>query len=270
MVRPIKQGLDYFPMDVTTDDKFELIEAKYGIIGFGVVIKLFQKIYKEGYFIEWTEDKMLIFKKTINVEINLIKEIVIDALHYGIFNKTLFDKYKILTSCGIQKRFLNACDRRKSIILNKNFIIVDINSINVNINWINEGKSTQSKVKYSKEYKYSEFYDYQIEVAKEYLTKHPEDRPICIEYYNFICWLFNKGKFSTKDILGKEIDNRKYNLLAMPKQLSYVEFVKIRYRLNEQGYMDMFEDMENWKDLKKRKEIYKTALTFIKNRQTVK
>ena len=48
MARPIKTGLDYFPMDVDTDEKFELIEAKHEIVGFGIVIKLFQRIYKSG------------------------------------------------------------------------------------------------------------------------------------------------------------------------------------------------------------------------------
>ena len=43
MARPQKEGLDYFPFDVDMDqdDKVALIEAKHGITGFGVVVKLF-------------------------------------------------------------------------------------------------------------------------------------------------------------------------------------------------------------------------------------
>jgi hypothetical protein len=59
MSRPIKQGLDYFPMDVEVDDKIELIEAKHGISGFGILVKLFQKIYKEGYYLNWNEETLL-------------------------------------------------------------------------------------------------------------------------------------------------------------------------------------------------------------------
>jgi len=153
MARPTKQGLDYFPMDVTTDDKFELIEAKHGITGFGIVVKLFQKIYKEGCYLEWSEEKLLIFKKNINVDINTINEVINDCLCYEIFDKNIHKKYSILTSSGIQKRFFAACDRRKNVELNKKYIIVDINEVNVNINWINDCKSTQSKVKESKEEK---------------------------------------------------------------------------------------------------------------------
>jgi len=151
MARPNKQGLDYFPMDVTTDDKFELIEAKHGLIGFGIIVKLYQKIYKEGYYIRWSEEMLLIFKKSINVDINSINVIINDAIKYKIFDEKLFSKYKILTSCGIQKRFLTACDRRKTVDLCKNYIIANISEINVNINWINDDISTQSKEEESKE-----------------------------------------------------------------------------------------------------------------------
>ena len=59
MSRPIKQGLDYFPMDVDLDEKFELLEAKHGLLGFAVIIKLFQRIYREGYFLKWNEETAL-------------------------------------------------------------------------------------------------------------------------------------------------------------------------------------------------------------------
>ena len=45
MPRPIKNGVDYFPLDVHLDKKFELIEAEFGLTGFAVVVKLLQRIY---------------------------------------------------------------------------------------------------------------------------------------------------------------------------------------------------------------------------------
>lgn len=156
MARNVKSGLDYFPLDVDTDDKFELIEAKHELIGFAIIIKLFQRIYKAGYYLEWNDEKLLIFKKSINVDINTINDVINDCLKYGIFNKALFKKYKILTSSGIQKRYFKACERRKILNLHKEFIIVDINEINVNINWINDDKSTQRKEEESKENKSKE------------------------------------------------------------------------------------------------------------------
>ena len=156
MSRPIKQGLDYFPLDVDCDDKIELIEAKHGISGFGIIIKLFQKIYKEGYYINCNEESLLLFSKRINVDINLVNEVINDCLGYNIFNKELHKNYNILTSSGIQKRYFNAIERRKTINCIKNYVIDDNNLINVNINWIETCNSTQSKVKKSKEEKEEE------------------------------------------------------------------------------------------------------------------
>ena len=62
--RPIKAGIDYFPLDVIMDEKVELIDAKYGNAGFGVLIKLYQSIYRNGYFLEVDEEKLLLLKKS--------------------------------------------------------------------------------------------------------------------------------------------------------------------------------------------------------------
>ena len=59
MARPLKTGLDYFPLDVSFDDNIELLEAEEGLEGFAILIKLWQKIYSNGYYIEWNEDSLL-------------------------------------------------------------------------------------------------------------------------------------------------------------------------------------------------------------------
>lgn len=45
----IKSGIDYFPLDVTLDAKFELIEAEFGLTGFGVVVHLLQEMRVTAY-----------------------------------------------------------------------------------------------------------------------------------------------------------------------------------------------------------------------------
>ena len=77
MARPIKNGLDYFPMDVVCNDKIELIEAEFGLTGFATVVKLFQKIYGErGYYCEWTDEVALLFGKKNGLGSNVVSEIV--------------------------------------------------------------------------------------------------------------------------------------------------------------------------------------------------
>jgi hypothetical protein len=58
------------------------------------------------------------------------------------------------------------------------------------------------------------------------------------------------------------------SVLAMANQLSFDQFKKIWY-LREKfkfSITEILEEMENWLDLKKRKTVYNTFLTFIKNR----
>lgn len=58
------EGVNFFPLYCVLDEKFELLEAEYGLKGFAIVVKLFQRIYKEhGYYCEWNEDISLMFAK---------------------------------------------------------------------------------------------------------------------------------------------------------------------------------------------------------------
>ena len=148
-------GIPYFPLDVGLDDKFKLLEAEFGIIGFGVVVKIFQKIYGDrGYYIEWTEDVALLFCAEIRQGGGVVSEIISAAIRRGIFDTTLHEKYNILTSKGIQDRYFNAVERRKNVEAKEAYLLinvsekypnVNISSENVNIPKKNAGKSKQRK-----------------------------------------------------------------------------------------------------------------------------
>lgn len=175
MARPQKEGLDYFPLDVKMDDEVKLIEAKFGIAGFGVLIKLYQIIYDNGYYINWTEREQLLYSNRINSDINLIIEVVTECIKWNLFNKEMYSKYEILTSKGIQKRFIEATQRRKEVNFYQEYlllefqkmysekVIVNINRVNVNINEVNTDIGTQRKEKKSKvkksivKHKYGEY-----------------------------------------------------------------------------------------------------------------
>lgn len=156
----MKSGLDYFPLDTCLDDKFELIEAEFGLTGFGVVVKILQKIYGgEGYYVEFTREVALLFAKKIGVGGNVVSEIVSAAIRWGIFDREMFEKYSILTSNGIQKRYFEAVSRRKSITVRNEYLLgsyaqkhknVDNLSKNVNISSENVNISKQSRVEESR------------------------------------------------------------------------------------------------------------------------
>lgn len=154
MARPVKIGLDYFSLDVNLDDNVELMEADCGLQGFAIMIKLWQKIYAEGYFIEWKEDNALLFSRKINTEITLVNSVVIVCLSRGIFNNEIYEKFKILTSKGIQKRYLTVCKqlKRTAVPFIEEYMLVNPEFTDVISEFIpnNSGESTQKKRKEKK------------------------------------------------------------------------------------------------------------------------
>ena len=97
-------------------------------------------------------------------------------------NKEIYDKYKVLTSKRIQLNFLAGSERRKSIELKKEFLLLtddllendNIKIIDVYINEIDSNISTQkeieSKKKIENESIYTETFNYYL--SKENLIKH--------------------------------------------------------------------------------------------------
>lgn len=157
MGRLFKSGLDYFPLDTKMDDEIELIESEHGIKGFGVLVKLYQKIYAYGYWINWDKKEEIMFSNRINVDRNEINDIINSCIEWNIFDKKVFEKYKVLTSRGIQKRYFQIIKRREKIDIVNEYLLVDYNEyldkdkIDVNINLIDVNVNSQSKVKESKE-----------------------------------------------------------------------------------------------------------------------
>lgn len=159
--REYKVGLDYFELDCHMEEKVRLIQAEFGLKGFAVVVKLWQKIYGEfGYYCEWSEDSLLLFMSENGVPgdgKNLIKEIVAACIRRDIFSERLFKDFGILTSSGVQKRYLKATSKREKVELIKEYLLISdgVNKKNVVINSIYGGRNSNSEVgnKQSKEEK---------------------------------------------------------------------------------------------------------------------
>lgn len=126
MARPLQTGLNYFPMDVTIDqdDKVALIEADYGIEGFSIVVKLLMKIYSNGYFYHWGEKEQKLFARKVNIDMETLKGVVEAALRWDLFSQVIFDNHGILTSRGIQKRYFEACGRRKEVSVMREYLLL--------------------------------------------------------------------------------------------------------------------------------------------------
>ena len=167
MARPVKEGLDYFPLyvDIFEDEKIEAISGEFGIKGEIIVVKLLCAIYKKGYFILWSDliiAQML--KRLPGISKDLLNNVVERLVLWEFFDKDLFHSAGILTSEKIQENFFEATKRRKSpkptlyvldkFLENDNSIENDVNGVNVDINsqakGVNVDINSQSKGKKSK------------------------------------------------------------------------------------------------------------------------
>lgn len=242
MARPQKLGLDYFPLDVDIDqdDKIQLVEALHGTAGFAVVIKLLMRIYKEGYYYDWTEMEQLLFSRRVNVDINVLNDIVNDCIKYGLFDQKLYEKYKILTSHGIQERYFEASKRRKNItVVNQYMLINESKIVNANINRVNvdingevvegnDAESTQSKVKESKE-----------EESKQQQTTEEQERtkPVVVvdEGFGEVSRFYSENIGHLTPAIGDELGamcdmiNPELALLALKESVLANAGNKIRY-----------------------------------------
>jgi hypothetical protein len=110
-------GINYFPGGVNfmEENAMEVIEAKYGIKGSAIVLKLLCKIYKEGYFIRWDEEQCLIFANKAGREVQAAEvQGIIEILFIkGILDRNSYLANGILTSANIQKIWMEATKRRK-------------------------------------------------------------------------------------------------------------------------------------------------------------
>lgn len=126
MARPQKTGLDYFPLnvDIELDEKFEYISSRFGAAGYATFISILCAIYRNGYYINWTETHAYILSKRVSVDKNTCSEIVSECINVGLFDKNLYENYGILTSHGVQTRYLQASERRASVQIVKEYTLL--------------------------------------------------------------------------------------------------------------------------------------------------
>ena len=198
--RPTKRGIDYFPLDVDflQDTKIRKIMRSNGTGSIAILISLLSSIYKDnGYFTKWDSDIPFLVADEVGASEGAVSEVVNKSVQVGFFDKELYEKYKILTSKGIQKRYMRVAEKRKSIELFREYLLLElvnvdnnsvnvcINSINVYNNSINSVVNTQSKEKESKE----------KESKENILSGNPTAQ--IVNYLNQVCG--TKFKATTKD-----------------------------------------------------------------------
>lgn len=127
MPRPPKRGIDYAGWSVNVfdgDRKIDKLLDAQGWRGFGVYFFLCQLAYKmNGYYLEWDYDDCASTARKMGggVGSETVREAVDLCLRIGLFDNGLFDRWRILTSRGIQRRFWAATGERSTVYLNGNY-----------------------------------------------------------------------------------------------------------------------------------------------------
>ena len=133
-----REGLDFFPLDVDLDDDDKILlaqeivdpDGKNSFLRYSVpyiAVRLLMKIYRNGYFLPWDDVVCRTHVKSIGsaITMNGIKNIIHALTVSKFFDSEKLSEYKILTSKGIQKRWVDimVLSRRKVKPINPNYIL---------------------------------------------------------------------------------------------------------------------------------------------------
>lgn len=159
MSRPIKKGLDYFPVDtnILSDLKVRRIKREYDAESFLLYMTLLCDIYANSFYICADDDYLFDLSEQLQMSESKVLEMVLAMVKIGLFDSRLFQKKRILTSASIQKRFFSTKTKRVEMFDDEEISYL-LEKIEFHKTPViepktpkNEGLSTQSKEKESKE-----------------------------------------------------------------------------------------------------------------------
>lgn len=131
MGRQVKQGLDYFTLDVDFFDSIKIrkIRKACGTQSIALLVALLCNIYREeGYYVGYDSDLTFLIAEQFSVSEGAVEETVRKAVSVGFFDADMFHKYNILTSHAIQERYFIAVDKlkRKRVTVTGDFVLKSI------------------------------------------------------------------------------------------------------------------------------------------------
>ena len=117
MSRPIKKGLDYFPVDTDIFENIQVrkLKSRYKSLGFLVYFTILCDVYrKEGYFLQLSDDYIYDLSDRMGETEEKVQEIIAYCLQINLFNRQKYDLFHIITSKSIQERYIQAQKRCKN------------------------------------------------------------------------------------------------------------------------------------------------------------
>ena len=135
MARPPRDGIDYFPCDVglLRDEKVKLIKGEFGAEGVLVYLHLLCSLYEDnGYYKVWSDDVCILVSEEVGCGCNFSStaEIVKGLIRRSLFDSRVANTFGVLTSAGIQRRYLRAASQRDDIQIISDYWLLDLNNKN--------------------------------------------------------------------------------------------------------------------------------------------
>lgn len=165
MARPIKEGLDYFPLDTSfyNNRKIRRLRKSQGAKGIGIWIVLLAMIYEgKGYYIVFDENALFDIADVCGVTESAVQEVVNACIHFELIDRKLYEGFHILTSKGIQDQYESVCKQSKrnnniedrfKVNSEKTGVFSEETPVNPEETPVNSEFSTQRKEKENKEKK---------------------------------------------------------------------------------------------------------------------
>lgn len=118
MGRAPKKGLGYSVWDTDifeNERKIDKLLDAQGWIGFSIYFYLCTRAYGgEGYYYSWCYDDCASTARKMGggISASAVRETVAYCLQIGLFDNRLFEEWNVLSSTGIQKRYMEAIKKR--------------------------------------------------------------------------------------------------------------------------------------------------------------
>jgi len=131
VARPLKDGVGYFPKDTDfyEDDKVRLLRAEFSAKGMYALDYILCDLYgKNGYFIKWDKNKCFLVSDGAGCGCSpeFIAELIAGCVRCSFFDERVFNMFGILTSAGVQRRYMRMFNSRGEIRMIKEYWLLDI------------------------------------------------------------------------------------------------------------------------------------------------
>jgi hypothetical protein len=127
------------------DKGLKMLKVKEGLLGYAIFFRILEEIYSgtTGYYLEKTEEFDLLFCDDNKIDKDFYENVISTSIEKNLFDKEMFEDYKILTSKRIQSEFIK--------------VVGDVNRIKNDYLLLEEKKKKIKKFDPYKEY--SELYE---------------------------------------------------------------------------------------------------------------